>query len=25
MLVAGALLAYAAWILLISWKDSSAN
>jgi hypothetical protein len=25
MLVAGALLAYAAWILLISWRDSSAN
>ncbi len=25
MLVAGALLAYAAWILLISWKDSSAS
>ncbi|HQY73477.1 MAG TPA: hypothetical protein PLK44_07175 [Aestuariivirga sp.] len=25
MLVAGALLAYAAWILLFTWKDTSAN
>ncbi len=25
MLVAGALLAYATWILLITWKDSSAS
>jgi hypothetical protein len=25
MLVAGALLVYAAWILLITWKDSSAS
>ena len=25
MLVAGALFAYATWILLISWKDSSAS
>ena len=25
MAVAGALLAYATWILLITWKDSSAS
>lgn len=25
MLVAGALLVYATWILLITWKDSSAS
>ena len=25
MLVAGALLAYEAWILLFTWKDTSAN